>query len=475
MTDTTTSGEYRLLIGGRLVNGHGSMPVINPATGLAFVECPRASETQAEEAIQAAKKAFPQWAASAAGERQALLRELADAMEREHESLLRLLTQEQGKPLAESAFEVSAAIGFLRYFAAASPPAPKVLEVTRERRVEQHRRPLGVVAAITPWNFPVLLIAAKLGPALLSGNTVVLKPAPTTPLTAMRIGELCARIFPAGVVNVITDRNDLGAMLTNHPDVRKISFTGSSATGRKVMASAANTLKRMTLELGGNDAAIVLPDADPAQIAPALYAFAFMNCGQTCLAIKRLYVHDSLYDRMCEELAKLANAVVVGDGLNPNIQMGPLQNEQQFAKVRELLEDARERGNVIAGGEVLDGPGYFIRPTIVRDVTDGDRIVDEEQFGPVLPVIRYSDPDDALQRANASPMGLGGSIWGKDPQRLRDLAARMDAGTIWINKHLDFGPSIPLAGSKQSGVGIELAEEGLAEFTQSHVINMALG
>jgi len=339
--------------------------------------------------------------------------------------------------------------------------------------VELHRRPLGVVGAIIPWNFPVLIVAFKLPFALLDGNTLVIKPAPTTPLSTLRLGQLMAGIFPAGVVNIVTDQNDLGGQLTAHPGIAKISFTGSTGTGRKVMASAAASIKRLTLELGGNDAAIVLADADPVKVAPGIFNGAFMNAGQICLAIKRVYAHSDIYDALCAELARLAEEAVVDDGLKQGAQIGPLQNKAQYEKVRALIESGRAEGTIIAGGELLDRPGYFVRPTIVRDISDGARLVDEEQFGPVLPIIRFDDPEDAIARANASDMGLGGSIWSADRQKAHDLATRMEAGTVWINKHLDFGPTMPFGGAKQSGLGVEFAQEGLYEFTQVHVINEA--
>lgn len=469
--DAKVIPAYRLLIGGRLQDGDASMPVIDPATGLPFTECPRASPAQAQAAIEAAHRAFPAWSQLALARRQQCLSALADALERRLEEFSRLLTQEQGKPLAESQWEIGASVAFLRYFATVDLPV-KVLEDSAQRRVELHRRALGVVAAIIPWNFPLLLIQFKLPAALLAGNTMVIKPAPTTPLTTLRFGELCAEVLPPGVVNVVTDQNDLGGLLTSHPLVRKVAFTGSGETGRKVMASAAATLKRFSLELGGNDAAVVLPDADVEAIAPQLFAFAFMNCGQVCLAIKRLYVHDSLYERMCEALARIASATQVGNGLDAGTQMGPMQNRRQYDKVLGLIEDARQHGRIIAGGKALPGGGFFLQPTIVRDADNGQRIVDEEQFGPVLPLIRYREIDEVLQRVNASPMGLGGSVWGRDLQQARAVALRINSGTVWINKHIDVAPNIPMGGARESGLGVELGEAGLAEFTQAHVLNM---
>ncbi|NKJ45053.1 aldehyde dehydrogenase family protein [Novosphingobium sp. SG720] len=466
--------DYKLLIGGRLVDGDDVMGIINPATEEVLAFCPRASAGQLDAAIMAAKEAFPAWARTPIAERRAMILALADCMEIHAESLARLLTQEQGKPLSEATAEIAYSIAFIRQLATHDLPV-QVLEDNDSRRVELHRRPLGVVGAIIPWNFPVLIVAFKLPFALLAGNTLLIKPAPTTPLSTLRMGEMMAGIFPPGVINIITDQNDLGARLTTHPDVAKISFTGSTETGRKVMAGAAASIKRLTLELGGNDAAIVLPDADPVKAASGIFGGAFMNAGQVCLAIKRVYAHADIYDALCVELARIAEEAVVDDGLKQGAQIGPLQNRAQYDKVRALLETARSDGTIIAGGEVLDRPGYFIRPTIVRDISDGARLVDEEQFGPILPIIRYDDPDDALARANASDMGLGGSIWSSDRDVAHDLAMRMEAGTVWINKHLDFGPTVPFGGAKQSGLGVEFAEEGFHEFTQIHVINEAKG
>lgn len=466
--------DYKLLIGGRLVEGDDVMGVINPATEEVLAFCPRASAGQLDAAIMAAKQAFPAWARTPIAERRTMILTLADCIEVHTESLARLLTQEQGKPLSEAKAEIAYSIAFIRQLVTHDLPV-RVLEDNDSRRVELHRRPLGVVGAIIPWNFPVLIVAFKLPFALLAGNTLVIKPAPTTPLSTLRMGEMMAGIFPPGVVNIITDQNDLGARLTTHPDVAKISFTGSTETGRKVMAGAAASIKRLTLELGGNDAAIVLPDADPVKAASGIFGGAFMNAGQVCLAIKRVYAHADIYDALCVELARIAEEAVVDDGLKQGAQIGPLQNRAQYDKVRAVLETARSDGTIIAGGEVLDRPGYFIRPTIVRDISDGARLVDEEQFGPVLPVIRYDDPEDALARANASDMGLGGSIWSSDRDAAHDFAMRMEAGTVWINKHLDFGPTVPFGGAKQSGLGVEFAEEGFHEFTQIHVINEAKG
>jgi acyl-CoA reductase-like NAD-dependent aldehyde dehydrogenase len=464
--------QLQLLIDGRLVDGDSTLEVINPATEQLVAFCARASKAQLDQAVAAAKAAFPAWRDTPIAERKAKLIQIAEVIEANAAELARLLTQEQGKPIGDATGEVYGAAAFFRYFTSLDLPV-KVIDDSEGRKVEAHRRPLGVIGAIVPWNFPLILMAFKVPAALLAGNTVVLKPAATTPLSTLRLAALIKDILPAGVLNVIADANDLGGALTAHPDVRKVSFTGSTATGKKVMAGAADALKRITLELGGNDAGIVLSDVDPKTAAPKIFQGAFQNSGQVCIALKRLYVHESIYDAMCAELAQLADAAVMGDGLEQGTQIGPLQNKMQYDKVRELIEDARQDGKIIAGGVVPDQPGYFIRPTIVRDITDGSRLVDEEQFGPVLPVIKFADDEDALARANNTPYGLGGSIWSADLDRAYALAGRMDSGTVWINKHSELAPNIPFGGAKQSGIGVELGEEGLAEFTQLQVINMA--
>lgn len=466
--------DYKMLIGGRLVDGDHAMDVINPATEEVFATVARASERQADEAIEAAATAFPGWAETPMTERQAKVSALADAIAANADKLARALTQEQGKPLAEAQGEIAWAEGYLRHYA--------TLEIT-ERTIQDdasgliqvRRKPLGVVAGIIAWNFPLLVACWKIGPAVIAGNSIVLKPAPTTPVTALMLGELCQAIFPAGVVNIITDANDLGGYLTADPRIAKVGFTGSTATGKKIMASAADGLKRLTLELGGNDPGIVLDDVDVRATAQGIFNAAFLNCGQVCLAIKRAYVHDSIYDAMCDELARLAEAAVVDDGLAQGAQIGPIQNKAQYEKVKAFLESARKDGTIVAGGEIIDRAGYFLRPTIVRDVTDGDAIVDEEQFGPILPVIRFSDIDDVVARANASPYGLGASVWSRDVDRAVTVANRIESGSVWVNQHIAIGPHIPMAGVKSSGLGVEQSEEGLAEYTQLSVINVARG
>jgi len=334
---------YKLLINGEMVDGDLTMDVVNPATEEKLADCPRASESQLNAAVAAAKAAFPAWSKTGIDERKAVVLKIADVVEANAAELAQLLTKEQGKPLEDATTEVYGMAAFCRYFTSLDLPV-EVLEDSEGRRVEVHRNPLGVVGAIVPWNFPLILMAFKLPPALIAGNTLVIKPAPTTPLSTLRIAELIQDVAPAGVINFITDANDLGAPMTAHPDVRKISFTGSTETGAKVMAGAAGLLKRITLELGGNDAGIVLDDVNPKEAAQKLFDSAFQNSGQVCIAMKRLYVHENIYDEVCDELASIANDTIIGDGLEQGTKLGPLNNKMQYDKVKALIEDAKKRG-----------------------------------------------------------------------------------------------------------------------------------
>lgn len=448
------------------------LDVVNPATGKPFATIARADAGQLEEAVAAAKAAGPCWAALGCAARGEFLTKLADAIEANKDEFAKLLTAEQGKPLKQATGEVIGGIYQLRHYAA-QRMEPVTLRETDTARIIEHRTPLGVVAAITPWNFPFMMVTQKLGPALITGNTVVAKPAPTTPMCALKIAELAADIFPAGVINVIVDNNDLGAALSSHPDVAKVSFTGSTGTGRKIFAAGADDLKRITLELGGNDAAIVMDDVDPKTVAPKLFNGAMVNAGQVCLAIKRVYAHSSIYDELCAELATLAENAVVDDGANQGAQIGPVQNKMQYDKLLGFLDDAATNGTVLAGGKPLDRDGYFIAPTIVRDIPDDARLVREEQFGPILPIMKFDDIDDAITRANDNEYGLGGTIWAGDVDRGVEVAMKIDSGTVWVNKHLDLPFDIPFGGSKQSGIGREGGDEGLFAYSQPHVVNIA--
>jgi aldehyde dehydrogenase (NAD+) len=471
--DAVMKYPTKMLINGSLVDGDRALEVKNPATGKTFVTVACGSERQVDEALQAAKAAQPAWEALGWSKRRAMLLAVADVIEARAEEAAELVVQENGKPLAEAKEEVAAALAWIR-FNANFELKPDVLRDTAEQKVVVSRKALGVVLAIAPWNFTILTPCYKLGPILITGNTLVLKPAATSPLSSLFVGEIAASILPAGVLNIVTDQNDLGQMMTRHDLVDMVSFTGSTATGLKVVQNSPKRIKRVTLELGDNGAAIVLRDVDVQKAADGVCFGAFHNAGQACLAIKRVYVEESIYDKFCDAVAQRVQMMVVGDGMQPGTTIGPLQNEVQFSKARHYLDIAHQDGEVIAGGAVIDGSGYFVQPTVVRDIEDGSELVDQEQFSPILPIIRVTDAEDALKRVNNTEYGLCGSVWSSDKNGARTLAARIQAGTVWINQHQNIGPDIPTSGAKQSGTGVEWGVYGLEEYTQISVVNEKL-
>lgn len=338
-------------------------------------------------------------------------------------------------------------------------------------------QPLGVIGAITPWNYPILLAASKIGQALYAGNTVVLKPSPYTPLSTLLVGEVTRETLPPGVLNVLAGGNELGRWMTEHHGIAGIAFTGSVAAGKRVFASAAGTLKRITLELGGNDPAILLDDADLDGAASGIFGSAMNNAGQVCLAIKRVYAPESLYEPLIEALVQLARAHCLGHGFEPDVQMGPIQNKMQFEKVLGLIKDARRHkgARIFEGGQTLRRPGYFVAPTIVAAPDDDMRLVAEEQFGPVLPVLKYRNVDDAVRRANNTRYGLGASIWTKDDERGAKVATQIEAGTVWINHHGSYEAEIPFGGVKESGIGRENGRLGLLSYMEPQAIHQRFG
>jgi acyl-CoA reductase-like NAD-dependent aldehyde dehydrogenase len=447
----------------------------NPATGEVVGHCPVGTAAHLEEAVTAADKAFLSWRDAPDHERATACLRIARIVTDHAPELSVLLTREQGKPRKGlgSEFELGGCAAWAGYTASQSLPV-KVLEDNAKSRIEQHRSPIGVVGSITPWNWPLMIAIWHLVPAVRTGNTVVIKPSPFTPLGTLRMIELIASVLPPGVVNVIAGGDELGAQLSQHPRVGKVVFTGSIATGKKVMASAAPTLKPLTLELGGNDAGIVLPDADVERLAEPMFWGAFINSGQTCGALKRLYVHDSVFDRTCKALVDIAAKIPMGDGMEEQNLLGPLQNERQYRRVIELVQDAQQRGaRAVVGGKARGGPGYFYPITLMTRIEDGVRLVDEEQFGPVLPIVRYSEVEDAIRRANGTEFGLCASVWGSDRVAMRAVAEQLQAGTVFMNKHADIAPHVPFGGVKCSGLGVEFGEEGLQAYTTIKVINAA--
>lgn len=462
--------DFVMTIGGDTAPTEGTFGVRNPATGEVFAQAPECSRQQLDAAFDAAAKAARDWKADEA-QRRAVLNRAAEVLMASTAELAPVLTSEQGKPLSDAGIEVFASAIWCQYFANLEVP-PTVIQDDEAAYVELARRPLGVVAAITPWNFPLTLAFWKIAPALLAGNTLVLKPSPFTPLSTLKVGEMLRDVFPPGVVNIVSGSDELGAWMTTHPIPRKISFTGSVETGKKVAIAAAPDLKRVTLELGGNDPAIVLDDADPATVATAIFAGAFNNNGQVCSAIKRVYVPEKIYDDVVEGLAAHARNIKVGDGTEEGVKLGPINNEPQYERVKTLVADALDHGaTAVTGGNAMDRPGYFFEPTILADLSDGTRIVDEEQFGPALPVISYRDVGDAIDRANATHFGLSGSVWGADADRAAAVAAQLECGTAWVNTHLALAPNQPFGGFKWSGIGVENGPWGLAEFSEYQVVH----
>ncbi|MFF4276572.1 aldehyde dehydrogenase family protein [Streptomyces sp. NPDC001536] len=463
-----------MTINGEAVTGDGTFDVIDPATGAPMGAAPQCSPAQLDLAMQAAQRAQVPWSADHESRRKAL-HEAAELMRRSAQDLGPLLTREQGAPVAGSVGSIMISANWLDYYADLELPE-KTVRTLPDRTIEVSRRPVGVAAALTPWNAPILLAAWKIAPALAAGATMVLKPSPYTPLTTLALGQVLAAALPPGVLNVVSGLEPLGQQLVSHPIPRKISFTGSIPTGKAVAVAAAQDLKRVTLELGGNDAAIVLDDADIDRVAEPLFMSAFANSGQICEATKRVYVPERLYGRLLDALADLARSTPVGSGLDPDVRLGPLTTDFQRDYVEELVEDAKAAGAAIAaGGRRLPGDGYFFEPTVIGDVQDGTRIVDEEQFGPALPVIAYKDLDEAIERANATMYGLAGSVWSPDVDRARTVAARLVTGRVKINSGGLPSPEAPFGGVKWSGVGVENGPWGLEEYTDLHVTEVGAG
>lgn len=460
---------YMMSVGGKLVGANQTFDVFNPATGDVIAQAPEATREQVEAAIAAAKEAQPKWAGLSWEERSKYITAYADALDAHKEEIITLLTTEQGKPRHSMAtVEVDYAIYWVREVAKRKLE-DEVIEDTPEHVVTVAHTPLGVVGAITPWNFPILLGLWKIAPCLITGNTMVMKPSPYTPLGTLRFGEIAQKVLPEGVLNIVSGGNDHGAWLTEHPDVSKISFTGSTATGKKVMAASSSNLKRITLELGGNDPAIVLPDTDYKPLIPVLFDAAFGNSGQWCIAVKRLYVHDSVYDDFLKDFVDFASEKVVGNGMDPNTDLGPIQNKMQYGKLLEMFADVKAKGyKVPLGGEIDETlQGNFVPITIVDNPPNDSRIVQEEPFGPILPIIRWTNLEDVIAHANDTEFGLAASVWGPDRGEAIEVANQIEAGTVWVNEIHIHGIDIPFGGHKQSGMGVENGTEGLQEFTNT--------
>ena len=465
--------DFVMTIDGRPATSPSRIEVTNPATGQVFATAPDCSRDQLDAAVAASQRAFLRWRETSFDDRAALLIRCGEALAACADDMARVFTREQGRPVDAAKQEVLGAAQWLSAIASMRPPV-HVVEDSDQQYVETRYVPLGVICAIAPWNFPVTLAVWKIAPALLAGNTMVLKPSPFTPLCTLKMGEIFGKILPPGVLNVISGGDALGPMMTAHPGFRKISFTGSTATGKSVMKSAAADLKRVTLELGGNDAAIVLPDVDLDDVAQKIFFGAFFNTAQICVATKRLYVHEAVYDGLKDRLVALAQAVKVGDGAEQGVVLGPIQNKRQYERVIDLLEDARKSGlTLLEGASIPEGGGYFIPVTIVDNPPENSRVVQEEAFGPVLPMLKFTDVGDVIQRANNSPYGLAGAVWSRDTDKAIEIARQIETGTVWINQNLVLRPDTVFAGHKQSGFGGENGMEGLLEFMAPQSIYVA--
>lgn len=465
--------EFVMTINGDPVTGMDRADTYNPATRSVIAHVPVASRADLDHAVDAARAAFVSWSVTPLAERQAVVSAIGDRLEERAEDFMALLTAEQGKPRAMAEWEVYGSIAWFREIAKQALP-DEIVDDTPERRVVSRHTPLGVVGAIVPWNFPILLAVWKIAPALIAGNTIIVKPSPFTPLCDLKLVELVQDLLPRGVLSALSGDDELGIWMTSHDDIAKIAFTGSTETGKHVMRSAAGTLKRITLELGGNDPAIVLGDVDPKKVAPQLFWAAFQNNAQFCNAAKRVYIHDSVYEAVRAELVAIAEAVTVGDGAKPGTQLGPIQNEPQYRKVAEYFDDCAAQGYTFAvGGHIdPDAPGWFVPVTIVDNPPEDSRLVTEEPFGPILPLLRWTDEEDVITRANDTPWGLGATVWGADLDTIQRIGKRLEAGTIWLNEVHQYSPHQVFGGHKQSGIGAENSLHGLAEYTNHQTVTL---
>lgn len=457
----------------KAVSVEGGSEIRNPATGEVLGYAPQGTPADVDAAVATARKAQREFAKLSDAQRCELLMKAAAAVEENAESLAQLLTREQGKPLngPNARFEVGACAGWLQ--ATASFGSPDYVAVDADVKATVTYRPLGVVGAIGPWNWPMMITIWQIAPALRMGNAVVVKPSEYTPLSVLALVEVLNTVLPEGLVQVVSGDGAVGAALSGHEGIDKLMFTGSTATGKKIVEASAEHLTRITLELGGNDAGIVLDDADPAAIAGDLFWGAFINTGQTCAAMKRLYVPESLYDAVCEALVGVVQASPMGVGTEEENVLGPLQNKQQFDIVERLVKAAKDSGaRVLTGGEAeADQPGYFFPATLVADIDPDNPLVVEEQFGPALPIIKYTDLDWAIEQANSLDVGLGSSVWSSNRERALEVASRLEAGTTWINAHGAVDPRVPFGGIKTSGYGVEFGTEGLKGLAYPHIIN----
>ncbi|KAJ6584965.1 aldehyde dehydrogenase-like protein [Mycena capillaripes] len=457
------------IINGQFVPTSKTRHSIDPATEEALYEVPVATKEDLDSAVQHARTAFTAWSKTSFDERAKLLLAFADAIEENRAELAKLQTMEQGKPLSLAQNEVDLTLRWLRQFATMEIK-DVVLEDDDEKTIYTTFPPIGIVAAIVPWNWPIMLGLGKVGPALMTGNTVIMKPSPYTPYCDLKLGEIGMKVFPPGVFQVLSGEDDLGPWMTSHPGVDMISFTGSIATGKRVAASCAKTLKRYLLELGGNDATIICDDVDIGKCLPKIATLSFLNSGQICMLTKRIYVHENIYDQFRDAMVEFTkNHIKTGGGFEPDIVVGPIQNSMQFELVKDMYSQIDKCGwkAALAGGVRETSKGYFIEPAIIDNPPEDSRIVVEEPFGPIVPILKWSSEDDVISRANALRTGLGASVWSKDVKRAERMARQLSAGSVWVNSHFDVAPNVPFGGHKESGIGMEWGIEGFKQYTNT--------
>jgi len=460
------------IIGGQRFSAARKLSVVNPATGKELATVSDIDAATLDDAVDAARKAFPAWRALPLARRKEFLKEALTEIDRHAQELSVLLTAEQGRPLFQARWEIDL---LTKRFGPAfmQMDIPEIeQDVVDIGHVFKRYTPIGVVGAITPWNFPVVLSFIKTLPALLAGNTVVLKPSPFTPLTVLRISDYIRDLLPPGVLNTVTGGDELGPWMTSHPGIDHISFTGSTATGKRVLASASATLKHVALELGGNDPGIILADADPDAIAQDLFNSMFFLSGQGCICLKRLYIHEDIYPALTNALVAVARSAKVGNGLDPDTMLGPVQNRLQYQRLQSAWEEIRKSGaTILFRGDVpTNEKGFFFPVTLLDNPPEDASYVAQEIFGPIRSVLKYKTLDEAIRRANNTSYGLGASVWGKNSGELQRVARQLEAGTVWINQHTVRNPFVPASAYKNSGIGVELGEEGVLEFCHIQVI-----